>query len=51
MTDISKFFTALSKRAYKENDLSNVTYDMRYHVDKVYDKYGQNLTKAALVLG
>ncbi len=28
MTDISKFFTALSERAYKENDLSDVTYAM-----------------------
>ena len=28
MTVISKFFTALSKRAYKENDLSDVTYAM-----------------------
>ena len=28
MTDISNFFTALSERAYKENDLSDVTYAM-----------------------
>lgn len=28
MTDVSKFFTALSERAYKENDLSDVTYAM-----------------------
>lgn len=27
-TDICKFFTALSERAYKENDLSDVTYAM-----------------------
>ena len=28
MTDMKKFFTALSERAYKENDLSDVTYAM-----------------------
>ena len=28
MTDLTKFFTALSERAYKENDLSDVTYAM-----------------------
>lgn len=28
MTDLNKFFKALSERAYKENDLSDVTYSM-----------------------
>ena len=28
MTDLNKFFKALSERAYKENDLSYVTYSM-----------------------
>ena len=28
MTDLNKFFKALSERAYKENDLSDITYSM-----------------------
>ena len=28
MTDLNKFFKALSERAYKENGLSDVTYSM-----------------------
>lgn len=38
MTDISKFFTALSERAYKENDLSDVTYAM-CEADPVFKQF------------
>lgn len=46
MTDMKKFFTALSERAYKENDLSDVTYAMcesdicfkQFFLDFFFDK-------------
>lgn len=38
MTDISKFFTALSERAYKENDLSDITYAM-CEADPVFKQF------------
>lgn len=38
MTDVSKFFTALSERAYKENDLSDVTYAM-CEADPVFKQF------------
>ena len=49
MTEISKFFAALSERAYKENDLSDVTYAMceadpnfkQFFLDFFFD--GQNI--------